>query len=69
MLELVLTIILKAVLWGALIMLLLLGYLAYYSYKALKYVLRCVYHRLREHHLSAPSLLRYDKNTGGLEEF
>lgn len=62
-------VILEAILWGASMMLILLGYLLYYSYKALKYVLRSVYRRLMEHHLSAPSLLRYDKNTGELEEF
>lgn len=69
MLELVLIIILKAILWGALVMLLLLGYLAYYSCKALKCVLRRIYHRLRERRSYAPSRLRFDKNTGELEEF
>jgi len=62
-------IVLEAILWGALIIVLLLGYLAYYSCKALKYVLTRVYYRLREHRSNVPSLLRYDKNTGELEEF
>ena len=62
-------IILEAILWGALVMLLLLGYLAFFSYKALKYVLRRVYHRLRERRSSDPSLLRYDKYTNELEVF
>lgn len=62
-------IILEAILWGALMIVLLLGYLAYYSCKALIYVLRHVYHRLRERHSNVPSRLRYDKYTNELEEY
>jgi hypothetical protein len=61
--------ILEAILWGAFMVLLLLGYLAYYSYKALKYVLRYVYSRLGEHRSSDPSPFRYDKHLNELEEY
>ena len=61
-------IILEAILWGALLMLLLIGYLAYYSYKALKHVLRYSYSKIRERRQSAPSRLRYNKHTNQLEE-
>jgi hypothetical protein len=60
--------VLEAILWGAFTILVLLGYLTYYSYKALKYVLRHIYHKLKGHYLNAPSFLRYDKNNGELEE-
>ena len=61
--------ILEAILWGAFMVLLLLGYSAYYSYKALEYVLKSVYRRLREQRSSDPSLFRYDKYTNELEEY
>jgi hypothetical protein len=69
MLELLLAIVLKAILWGTLIVFLLLGYIAYYIYKALKYILKYVYRRLTEHRLNTSSLLLYDKHTNELEEF
>lgn len=60
-------IILEAILWGALMILLLLGYLAYYSYKALKHVLRYIYSKIRARRLNSPSRLLYNKRTNELE--
>lgn len=59
----------KAILGVILFALVVAGYLAYYSYKGLRYALRYIHSKIRERRSNASSRLRYNKDTNRLEEY
>lgn len=64
-----LLVILKAILGVVFFALVLTGYVAYYSYKGLRYALRYINSKIRERRSNASSRLRYNKDTNRLEEY
>lgn len=62
-------VILKAILGAVFFALVVAGYLAYYSYKGLRYALRYIQSKISERRSNTSSRLRYNKDTNRLEEY
>jgi F0F1-type ATP synthase membrane subunit b/b' len=69
MLDFILNLVVQVILYGIAVAVLLVWYLVYYSYKALRHVLRYIHSKIGERRGKAPPRLRYDKYTNHLEEF